>query len=410
MNEIYLVKGYELLISSPERVYNVYKEFSNKEGRTYETLFKNIEQRLLEKNDPLITLALANYGLCRETIECVFEKALNENLSELKLACLSYNPRDNAKRNPILFPNAKPPCLFDIYYGKEVNQKILFLLQSFNYHDVYALFQNPNIHPKFLQDFLMLGDYWNALHETLQEIAIEYLSVNEIIKGTDKELLYEIWMLAARVEPTLKWAKQLLQIYENVNFMPAKIDESIVKRWILHNLTDDETNELSPDGGLSTTAQLRYHLYRTHFKTFNGDAQNFLSNREKENPSFTTEHPDLAHRAAQYHFLDLTSGQIYQAYEKDGDVACFFMLKNQNIWRRKTTRNALEKVSNDFCFEEIGFKKSNPEWFSYRDEDNYEPDDETLTVGKLKGLLKLYKDQIVNETRNQVRDLLASHK
>lgn len=283
-------------------------------------------------------------------------------------------------------------------------------MQFFGCDEIYALFQNPNIDPKFLQDFLKLDDYWNALHETLQEGAIEYLSVNEIIKGKDKELLYEIWMLAERVEPTLKWAKQLLKIYENVNFMPVKIDESIVKRWILHNLTDDETNELSPDGGLSTTAQLRYHLYRTHFKTFNGGAlQKFLSNREKENPSFTTEHPDLAHRAAQYHFLDLTSDQIYQAHEKDGDVACFFMLKNQNIWRRKITRNALEKVSNDYCLQEIAFKKSNPEWFSYRDEDNYELDDEILTVGKLKELLKIYKHQIVIETRNEVRDILASH-
>ena len=371
MNDHHIVKQYELLNSSPERVYEVYKNITKDEVHRLVGM-GDTERELLNKNEPLINLALAKFSIDKNTLPLVFKKAIEENNLALKIACLSYNPRDKGNDwHNIGFNDAQPPVgLFYNYFDKDtIKKNIIKWMQTADYWEITALFSNENIDRNFLCDFLTGGEYWNSIQNSIKESVIEYLaSYNTQIFNHDwltpkkKDVLDALWNLAGLVETTTEWARILADLYSKMSYIPSSIEESTIKRWFI----DGEENGVNSLGLLSTTSELRFCLYKTYFRSYFLTLH--LAQKEK-NPNFNLEHPDIAYRAAQYNYLKINPDQIEAAHRKDHYTAYMYLVKNKGLWENKCTRDAIIKIGEGTDYEldyiefELDYKKSNPEWF-----------------------------------------------
>ena len=212
---------------------------------------------------------------------------------------------------------------------------------------------------------------------------------------SDGDLLYSAWQLAEKVEVNRDWAFVLSDLYSAMSYVPYAIEQDTIDRW----RNDCNEDEVDSNGFLSRPfTELRSYLYHSHvkYKHDNIDLQN----------------PDVAYRNATYRFAHLKAEQIYQGYIKDGNMAARGILWNNNVWRCPESREALseicEKSNNEtisFAIVNDVFKKEHPEWFKEYEE--IDPDNEPLTVRKLKDLLETFKKETVRETRDEVSELLS---
>jgi hypothetical protein len=412
---------YELLNSSAERVYDFYHNLNDENVRFYAGVVvdQETESALLSKNEPLITLALAKYCVHKETLAAVFKEAMDRNQIGLRLACLNRKQKISYNDTEMMLPYS----LFastdrrgdDL--GGECNQEIIDWLSIAERDEIEALFESEIISDVFLYSFLNQNKYWEAIEKRndfvdnyLRGIHIPMFALSENAKFLKGEHIFKdyspkAWELAKKVEPTLDWANSLSRLYENMqkDYLES-FDNDIIARW----MKEDEGNELGP------YATLRIYLYK---------------NRMRYISKYDLSSTDIAYRCAQYlfcpfnyspfdkSFRSLSPESIFEAYEKDGIIACIYLMRNKTLWQYKATRDALSQVWGKLGNEETRsvypslwdceneFEKSNPEWFK-----EYDPDKETLTMGRLKDLLEKFKDQTVCETRDEVRDLLAFYK
>jgi hypothetical protein len=395
MQEHPLILEYQLLNSEPEFIYEWYKNIPSEERKelSHKNEFKNLEIRLLEKNKPLITLALAKFCISEEVLPILFEKFSQNGDSAIKLACLSYSPIDDGD---FLAP---PTCLFPDR-GAETKDNIIKWLQKSNYDEIEVLFANDNIDKSFLYDFLKGTDYWNAVNDSLKRAAVSSLKANSHMCSFDYEYAFDddlldlAWRLAEKVEVNREWAFVLRDLYYSMKYVPYGIKQDIVDRW-----RDDRKEEVDSNGFLTSPfAELRSYLYRSHVKY--------------EHSKIDLQHPDVAYRKAVYSFAHLEPKIILEGYEKDLNMAARGMLWNESVWRHEDNREAFSEICRKSSGETIPFSIVNdvfinehPEWFN----NDKNPDNEPLTVGKMRDLLEAFKDQTVRETRSEVLDLLKSY-
>jgi hypothetical protein len=423
---------YELLNSSPERVYDFYINLNDENVLFYADVIvsKETESALLSKDEPLITLALARYCIHRETLVAVFKGAMDKNQVALRLACLNRIQKISYDSYSMRLPY----CLFESTrrrgdMGDDIcadegncNQEIVNWLSTAEHDEIAALFENENISDVFLYKFFNQEKYWHALasrtdQKSLIQDAFYFIKENKKIhKGEylHRDYIQKACDLPKKVEPTLKLARALSGLYEKLERSAfGGIDSSIIEKWMID---DDEKGfgyELGP------YATLRIYLYNVHhLKKYD-----LTSN-------------DIAYRCAQYLFCkfnhsvrnaifqdkeewpSLTPDCIYEAFEKDGITACTYLIKNESLWRYKATREALAKVwgklgynEKEYVFPSFwdlwnGYEKSHPEWFNEFDPDKRDIRD--MNVRDLKDLLDDFKDQTVRETSNQIYDYLLT--
>ena len=347
-----IIKEAELLASSPEAVVTYLKERSSQDGDDA------LEQALLGLNHPLIDLALAQYGRSIDVLKSLFHRGQ----LALRVAVLANQAVARWAYN-------WPVDLFENATGREDKDLIKAYLADASDEELCALFQNPKLNDRFLYDFLGGNELWIALSEEKKTLIVGLaLCRNERMRARDdfnddylyNPVFHAAWELAKTVPVTRQWAGALNNLYIDGKLIPIssmKNPLEVATRWQSQN----------QDNGLSDSL-CSYLWVRT------GLARLALANGETDINTLL-ESEDLAFRAAAYSYADLTSEQITQAYERDGEFAFDALVKNKYLWKHDETRKALQKaLHNIFSYENPfprrefnafweTFEKEHPEWF-----------------------------------------------
>ena len=338
-----LIAEHELMNSSADRVYELFRNRSEKEGRI-ENTWIGIEQKLLDRNDALINLAIAKYGCDLGAVRKIFGNSIENKNQALILSCLS-----NTAMGRCLYLNN-----FDMPIGLfESEADLEKWFSNINGEEIYTLFKNETIQIDFQRDYLSGDKYWNLIDDDRHLISIEALTNNKGIRGESllgkgifDDVATAAWHLADRVPVTETWAKRLSHLYQQINYpslysyidfkgsekrnvRQKKIDvalRKVIDRWKVEEEVTD-----SKKRSLSSYEYMRYQLYK-------------LVTLNKGNPDDN----DIACRVRMYQEnQDQNTDWMKYAYEKDGLIAIDYMLDNNWIWLFNTHRNFLE----DLCAE-----------------------------------------------------------
>ena len=177
-NDPEIVKEYFLIHSSPDVVHNFIEQLviAEKEFSPFTELSSELEIELLERNEPLINLALAKYGYSREIF-----KALYPNAPEaIKLALLS-NPHIFAN-NPIDYSSWMNLWEFGGWLIKEKNSLALFIF-----------FSNPFLDTELINNLYDKTGAFEDIDEKLWQLLMHYTAKNKKIheNRTDNDVDFQ---------------------------------------------------------------------------------------------------------------------------------------------------------------------------------------------------------------------------
>ena len=386
----------ELLCSSADRVFDWFKVRSEQEGRIENTLEPEVEIELLNRNEKLIELAIALYGVHSDSVRQVFKKANKQKNKPIILACLSNSVLARGSYTV----DEVPEQLF------ENDEELVEWLKGSTNEEIETLFQNKGISTNFVNDFFEGNAYWQALDDERRITCLLALYDNPIItenysgpmdgyaEYTHNKLFDAGWKLAETVPTTKPYAMALGLLYEKLIDKRYNYEaETVAKRWMVEVEEDSKKK-----WRLNDYEWIRAGIYKCIVK---------WGNTTKDNEQLN--HSDIAYRAIAYSKFLLSEEQMIAAYDKDKLIALEYMLKNNYIWRFEHLRARLCSLSwdadekynsnyldcaNNYKYKEEEIKKLNPEWFVEKididadqeiDEDNLQ-----VTVGILKSHLQDY--------------------
>jgi hypothetical protein len=363
-----LITEVELMNSSAERVYEWYVKRCDIDGKIEinDILDRTLEVNLLDRNERLINLAIAKYGVYPDTVRKIFNKALEDNDEVMTLACFSNTVLGRIKYSISSIPDSLVENLFQKYEW----------FSSLNKRQITTLFENPTIEQDFLADFLSGNEYWNAIDDEKRLDVVYALANNESLLKSSRtyysyiHILQSFWKLAESVPITAEWAQALADLYDK---LPKKLlgfdNEKSIKRWMIDFPNDDKLDEKYWPNPYEQIRIALYGLSTTdNIKT-------------KEFNKIYFNHSDIAQRISAYKKLRITVDEMDEAFEKDKLLSIGAFLENFYIWRNKDTRNALKEIvsnpevsKNDFIFERYDYlqelyEKDYPEWFEEKDEE-----------------------------------------
>lgn len=295
------------------------------------------EGKLLEKNEPLITLALARYGRSIKHVASIFDSAPRN--SALSLACLSNRSISEAIFSP--FPLA--------LFGNE--WKMRQWLMGASEQEFAALFQNPGLRDEFLEDFLGLDKGWDELsHDALRK-ALLHLSANPRMSTQRDDswldgfseyqyaaVFNAAWELSEKLPPTEENAAALGHLYAKLVTDGFNVGDplEVAKRWHPNPNDAEAIAREQRAGGYGRLG--RFQLIRC------GLAKLALSRDSSLIPTLLVS-DDAAFRIAAYSVADLTTEHIQRASEKDDSTAFYEMLQNPRLWRTSKQRRALKDAA-----------------------------------------------------------------
>jgi len=396
-----LIAEEELLASSPERVYEWFNRLSNEKDYDHYSLRLDeiLENKLLDRNDSLIDLAIARYGFYDDSVKRVFEKGLDVGSKALILSCLSNRSIGSRRYSFDHIPN----CLFDD------QEKMYAWLRVANNLEISTLFENETINDSIIESFLECGEVWNALDEDKQIAAFDGLYKNKrmsqeydgYMDGLSEYLHNRMfglaWSLVDKVPVDLRYASRLVRLYEVIVDKRYDFDSvNKAKRWMVK---EEETDRKKIQ--LSYFEQLRFHIYKCDVnEKINGkDTDDLLKNE------------DIAYRCCIYQRFNLTIEQMNKAYEVDKLVSIYAMLENNRIWKNEEKRNELSKLcwdadsryndnyldcANSFKYKKERLEKKYPSWFIENDDPIVFDEDLPVNMGRLTQTIESLSQKIFN--------------
>lgn len=417
-----IIKEAELLASSPEAVVAYLKERDSRDGDDA------LEDTLLELNNPLIDLALAQYGRSLDVLKTLFHRGqlalrvavLANQAAEINEWCYRW------PFNVDLKATGKEDLDSEQFSFQEKKDLIKAYLTDASDEEICALFENPKLGLHFLKDFLDNQQYaywgaWDALNENKQQIAVMALKGNENLKPLlgwlpstfeiEADLYSSAWKLADRVPVTARWAVVLNLLYESLppqrnSFVYINNPLKLASRW--HPTKQDdieiENKEIVSISCFYCFQKIRYNLAKIAI-ICTGYARDIDALLASE---------DIAFRAAAYSCADLTLKQITKAYKKDPKLAFDALVNNPYLWMREEKREALNKIcffvgrkghGNPFPRKKFNtfwekFEKEHPEWFQ-TEEDKLK---ESATKGDLEKLTEHMMEDFKDLT-SQIKNL-----
>jgi len=393
-----LVKEVELLNGTNDFIYNYFKDKDRIEEKIEVVdLDKETEASLLAKNDDFIDITLAQYCRFNETIANLFSKSISKNNFSLRLACLTNKTLGRKTWSIFSLPIA-------LFNNDQVKLKT-WLIEATDF-ELDALFKNETINDNFLTDFLSgENELWKLLSEDKQLIILHSLySNNRVCKRyigpmdgyaeyKHGRLFSVIWDLAKTSPTTNKWANALGFLLEKTMNSRYDFDSiEVAKRW---NIVDEDDKVGVKKRYLNGFERVRFAIYK--------DVISDLYGKDKSN-KIHFENEDLAYRACAYEQLDFINvDDINVAYANDKLIAIEHLMQNLTVWRKVELRTALHDIcwdadrtlnndhldcANSFNWKKEELSKRYPNWFAEIDNSFADEDENVLTLGIAKDLIK----------------------
>lgn len=369
------IREAEFLLMSPECILTALQKLSTQGGG--EHLNEKTEESLMQRREPLIDLALAQYSRNLDVVIKLYRSA--EQSSPICLACLA-NPYVGKQ---FTFFRSFPIALLDS------DASMAKWLNSASDNEIVALFENPSLSDNFLSAVLKReGDWEHIESERLAGIAY-VLSGNprmhtprdDGFMDLHAEVSYDevfdaAWRLAQTAPVTPRWALALGHLYERLHprsFIESPLD--MASRWIV-NPSDaeelrDEYNSNSL-GYLGNFQRVRKGIARLALERKTMDLQNL------------DKHSDIAFRSAFWSAGFPSISDIWDACRIDGVLAFNQFTSNLRIWRHSNLRKALHEAAwsisradkrasldapNAYNAIEERHRKDHPAWFAEENAD-----------------------------------------
>ncbi len=333
-----VLKEAELLASSPETVANWLRDH-NRWSAT-DPADDCLEANLLARKHRLIDLALARYGQCDEVLRTLFSRD-DEILRTATLSNENVYRSSSYQIAPFLDPH------------HEHGDDGLSWVSALSELELKALFSNPALPPFPIREFFEMKGVWQVLSEGQRKSAAWCISRNMMQwadrfsvwdastwEGRRLDAVRAAWELADKIEMTPPWPALLGRLYAELDCPRfVKTDPlQMAARW-----TDPDDQEKSKEenaqGYLTTFQEVRCGLGRLA-------AAN--DGYGKEVLSAIIAHDDIAIRCAAYLVGNLSAEQVKAACEKDELLACSYLIKNEDVWKRYETRDLLEEACEKF--------------------------------------------------------------
>lgn len=167
------------------------------------------EDTLLQRDDPLITLALARYSRSWRMVVGLFGRG-----GDVRTAALS---------NRAWYVSRMMNCLPRMFF--ESDARCAGWLETAPEIDVLALFENPTLDDETAERILLAAPPFDRVPERQRVRAVWGLSRNPAFAAKDPPAIRDIgskcrdalWKLATIVEPTNEWAMALAQVYPHLS-------------------------------------------------------------------------------------------------------------------------------------------------------------------------------------------------
>lgn len=409
----------ELLNSSPEYVYSWLKRrWQDNAKIPTQSGQSNIELAVLGRNNRLITLGVAQYGIDDDALAVVFKNAIESDDKTIKLACLSNTAAAKAQYAlsgvpTILFSNPKT--------------EMLVWFSSISEEEVTTLLRNEAIDDDFLTEFLEGKTTWNAVNDDIRCSALNALAQNPRLKQQYKGPMdgwaeYKhrlpadaICKLAGKLPVTQQYANVLGALLESVGGGGSGNDSKkqeyldAAARWAVPE--DKEEGEVKK--WLSGFETVRHGVFKNVVRP----------SKSNEKNEYLT-HDDIAVRTAAYETIKVGTEQIKGAYEKDGLIAIEYLQRNLWVWKYPEARKALHDIcwdadsrynrnyldcANAFNYHKEELEKEHADWFK-EDEplDQVEPQDpneQPVTLGQFNDLSQQHGVELMREILKIRKDL-----
>jgi hypothetical protein len=351
-----------------------------------------IEKALLARNDPLINLGLAQYGIEDDTVKALFNSTNEAYRAALRLAVLS---------NQALVTHQAHHTgnLIEALIGSRPD--VGEWLAGLSNEELRALFTNPKLDDNFLIKFLEQKKGWHELDERRQIFVLRALAKNPRMTAHYNSVIMDgyaeykhsavfsaAWQLAETVPVKIQWCWALYELFrhtEGSSMMKEPLE--VAKRW-----TPDPADERAftaeestlESGYLGAFALLREEIARL--------AVHGSSTGAKLDALLT--HGDVAVRLAACRYGRVTEPQITAAVARDPKFVFEEVVRNEWLWSRSATREILKTLAWDqpdpksymdapnlYRHIEAEFRQKQPAWFKDEDQEPAEPvDEDTLPV------------------------------
>lgn len=329
-----LINEAKLLASSPDTV----ATWLAKAGETSswgENTDAALELNLLARNERLIDLALAEYGLAQEVLHQLFHRSDEV----IRVAVLS---------NQRLLKSKTQFGLWVEYWQFANEGPDVSWMAGLSLVEAQALFANRSLPDEFIIDFFDQKRPWMALDNDQRLRAAKYVFETLKERQVERDKFYNskifrnsaacdaVWRFSGTAPVDVLWAQALGELYSCLtpciisNFDALKVAE----RWYPQDTDKGELereSEHSGAGYLSTYQSVRYGVAR-------------IASQKLSSGSLILKNEDVAIRCGGYSTLSLSAGEIKAAFELDGKLACNHLIKNDKIWKNKELMSALENI------------------------------------------------------------------
>lgn len=346
-----------------------------------------LEMNLLARNERLIDLALAENGLSEEVLRSLFQRD-----DEIIRAAVLSNTRALNQNFGIR------------YWTFATENNDLSWMASLSKVEAEALFANPALPDHFVADFFEQKGVWEELSED-QRVSAASKIIDTLSDRPERDdfndgwadysyskVFDAAWTFSRSAPVTLKWAYLLGELYSKLApYAFSKFNAlETAERWHPQNDEDQQFEREKDDnasGYLSTFQRVRFGLSRLAAESSHG---------KKDKRETILGSDDVAIRCGGYLALNFQPEEIEAAVEKDGKLACRYLIGNESIWTKNATRETLREAcrsvskdddyivsqSFDFSRQDDRMRERHPEWF-VDEEDPLFPDDKPLTESSI---------------------------
>lgn len=300
-------------------------------SRLWDSISEEAEAALLERNDRLVNLRLAEYCLYPATAQALFRR--DQTDWPLRSLVLS-----NQKIAQGLLLNSFPECLFGSV------EALRTYLSRITPDEASVLFANPAIDDRFLEEVLRLGDYWQVMPERARLVALSSLGDNpKLQKPVDSgdhvdgwgwhmagKPFHAAWRLVIALDVNTDNARHLSHLYERLAPYCLEHDGILdaLQKWIPQNDVEREVESKDNDrGNLSSYQSIRRA------------AASMLLQGSHLRQEQLLDSGDNAIRCGAYISGRFTPDEMKNAIDCDGWFATASLMQNPNCWQSSEHRD-----------------------------------------------------------------------
>jgi hypothetical protein len=334
-----LIRTARLLCAPPADVYAELK--ANAERARHERLWQSngeMENALLGRNEPLIDLALAQYGTDTKVVAQLYQRtatATDPVTVGLRMACLSNQAADTLwNRFPVEI------------IGEDELKRIL--ASDEEERDIGALLANPRISERLLEElFSRKGQFADLPDDRWIRLLVYAVDNKRIVTCEDDSegpdmghySIQKSIVALLRVAPTTpNFMHVIYNLLSNLDPQQTHGDgdlEAILERWAS---VETKNYKGETEGGYYTSLSFAQEFQCLVAALY---GQSYANNQTKVAGSADASDPAL--RASYYANTKLSEKQMEAAQEKDGPMFIFASLWNDSLFYDKKLRSFFEE-------------------------------------------------------------------